>query len=72
MKNLTKEEEVVLNAIKLFIRANKYSPTVRELCFFTDKHSPATVHYHLKNLKKKGYIDYTENRNRTIRVLEVI
>ena len=67
---LGKEQQFVLEKIKLFISKNGYSPSVRELCFLTDRRSPATIHYHLKKLKQKGYITYLEGKNRTIRVLE--
>lgn len=70
MNNLSKEQQLVLDKIKLFIRKNGYSPSIRELCFFTDTNSPATIHYHLKNLREKGYITYQNGKNRTIRVLE--
>lgn len=69
MERLTKDQEEVLEKIKLFILKNGYSPSIRELCFFTNKNSPATIHYHLKHLKEKGYITYVEGKNRTIRVL---
>ena len=71
MKTLTKDEEFVLDKIKLFIKANVFSPTVRELCFLTGECSPATIHYHLKNLKEKGYINYIDGKNRTIIVKKV-
>lgn len=69
MVELTKSQKEVLDKIKLFIEKNGYAPTVRELCFFTDRSSPATIHFHLKNLKEKGYIDFNYNKNRTIRLI---
>lgn len=67
---LKNNEKKVYNAIVEFINKNKYSPTVRELCKMTNIYSPASVHYHLRNLKLKEYITYVENLNRTIVVLK--
>ena len=66
---LTDKQEIVLDIVKGYIQEHGYSPTVRELCEILGLKSPATVHFHLKRLKKKGYIDYIYNRNRTIKVL---
>lgn len=66
---LSKEEFDVLNAIKEYIDEYGYSPSVRDLCKLTGKNSPATIHYHLKHLKEKEYIDYIQGKNRTIRVV---
>ena len=70
MEKLSKKQEFVLDKIKLFIKKNGYNPSIRELCFLTNINSPATIHFHLKNLKRKGYIDYSYNKNRTIKVLD--
>lgn len=71
MEDLSEEQQLVLDKIKLFIKANGYSPTVRDLCFLTDKKSTATINYHLQKLKEKKYINYVKGKGRTIRVLEV-
>ena len=60
----------VYMAIKDYIHRRGYSPTVRELCDLTGKSSPATIQAHLVNLKKKGYITFVANKNRTIRILK--
>lgn len=67
MEKLSEDQQLVYDKIELFVRKNGYSPTIRELCFFTDKKSPATIKYHLEKLKEKGYITYVEGKNRTIR-----
>lgn len=70
MELLTKEQIYVLEQIKEYIDENGYSPSIRELCKITGKSSPATIHYYLKVLKQKGFIEYREKRNRTIRVIK--
>ena len=42
------------------------APTIRELCNICNLSSTATMFVHLKNLTKKGYINQTENKFRTI------
>ncbi len=69
MKELTSGQEILLNAIKDYIKRWGYSPTIRELCQITNKKSPGTIVPMLKRLKRDGYIDYEYNRNRTIRVI---
>jgi len=68
--NLTNEQFNILIAIKDYISIHGISPTIRELCEITGKESPATIHFHLKALKKKGYIDFLNKKSRTIRLLK--
>ena len=70
MIDLTEIQERLYLTIKKYIEEYGYSPTVRELCKLNGVNSPATIHYGLKQLKKKGYIDYQYNRNRTIRIMK--
>lgn len=70
MIDLTETQERLYLTIKKYIENYGYSPTVRELCKLNGVNSPATIHYGLKQLKKKGYIDYQYNKNRTIRIMK--
>ena len=70
MIDLTEIQERLYLTIKKYIEEYGYSPTVRELCKLNGVNSPATIHYGLKQLKKKEYIDYQYNRNRTIRIMK--
>ena len=66
---LTESEEKVYILINDFIKKNGYSPSVREIGTMLGGKSPATVLYHLRNLKGKGFINYIEGKNRTITIL---
>ncbi len=66
MEKLTKKQEEILREIKKFIADKGYAPTIRELCSLCNLSSTATMFVHLKNLTKKGYINQTENKFRTI------
>ena len=66
MEKLTNKQEKILTTIKKFIADNGYSPSIRELCKICNLNSTATMFVHLKNLTKKGYINQTESKFRTI------
>lgn len=70
MERLTDAQFHVYMAIKNYIDKYGFSPSFRELGELTDKSSPASIHYELKILKRKGYIDYLPKLSRTIRVLK--
>ena len=67
---LTETQRDLYYVINDFIKDNGYSPTFRELCELTFRSSPATVMYLLKEMKKKGYVDWHPKRKRTLMVLK--
>lgn len=69
MEKLTPKQEVILDILKELIAKNGYPPTVREIGKRANLSSPATIHFHLKQLEKKGYIAQGENKNRTLKLL---
>lgn len=69
MEKLTEKQEVILDILKKLIAKNGYPPTVREIGSEAKLSSPATIHFHLKQLEKKGYIKKDDNKNRTLEIL---
>lgn len=69
MKELTKRQGEILNFIKEYIVEYGYPPTVREIGKALGVSSPATIHAHLNNLEKKGFIKKEESKNRAIELL---
>lgn len=69
MEKLTERQEVILDILKKLIAKNGYPPTVREIGSEAKLSSPATIHFHLKQLEKKGYIKKDDNKNRTLEIL---
>lgn len=65
---LTKKQELIYQSIKRYIRENKKSPTIRELCLINNLSSTSTIHDYIVKLKDKGYITYIENSGRSIRI----
>jgi repressor LexA len=60
MKNLqplTKKQSEMLDCIVEFHRDNGYAPSYREIAAALQISSPATVHEHVKNLERKGYLN---------------
>lgn len=69
MEKLTKRQADVLNYMKEYIVSHGYPPTVREIGKALDISSPATIHAHLGNLEKKGFIKKEGSKNRAIELL---
>ena len=69
MEKLTPKQSVILDILKKLIAKNGYPPTVREIGKEAHLSSPATIHFHLKQLEIKGYIKQDSNKNRTLELL---
>lgn len=69
MEKLTKRQDEILAYIKEYIVAHGYPPTIREIGAAFEISSPATIHAHLANLEKKGFIRKQETKNRALELL---
>ena len=69
MTEITKRQEEVLIFVKKYMATNGYPPALREICKGVGLSSPATVHAHIKNLEKAGYLKNESNKFRTIELL---
>ncbi len=69
MEKLTGKQKFILDILKKMIARNGYPPTVREIGEEAHLSSPATIHFHLKQLEEKGYIKKDDNKNRTLEIL---
>lgn len=66
MSVLTKRQFEVLEWIRHFMQEKGYSPAFDEIGSGVGLSSLATVHKHLTNLERKGYIRRDYNRSRSI------
>lgn len=66
---LTKRQSEILAYLQEHIRTNGYAPSFEEIAEQFNFQSLATVHEHLTNLERKGYIHRTHNESRAIEVL---
>ena len=69
MEKLTDRQKDILQVLKKLIAKTGYPPTVREIGKEAGINSPATIHFHLKQLEEKGYIKKDTSKNRTIEIL---
>ena len=69
MEKLTDRQKDILQVLKKLIAKTGYPPTVREIGKEAVLNSPATIHFHLKQLEEKGYIKKDTSKNRTIEIL---
>ena len=67
---LSANQEKILIAIRDHIKKNGYSPAVRDICQETGIKSTSTVHLHLNNLEKMGYIRRDHTKSRAIELIE--
>jgi repressor LexA len=66
---LTKRQREILDFVESFIQSYGYSPSFEEIAKFFDYRSLATVHEHLSNLERKGYIRKNYNESRSVELL---
>jgi repressor LexA len=67
---LTKRQKEILDYIRSFIEAQGYAPSFEEIAESFGYSSLATVHEHLSNLERKGYIRKSYNESRSIELIE--
>jgi len=66
---VTRRQKEILDFLDSFVNRNGYSPSFEEIARGMGLKSLATVHKHVTNLEKKGLLDRTHNRSRSIEVL---
>jgi repressor LexA len=63
---LTKRQKQILDFITRFLDEKGYSPSLMEIGDHFGLSSPATVHKHVDNLRRKGLVRKTWNANRSL------
>ena len=66
---LTKRQKEILDHIGSYIQENGYAPSFEEIADAFGYSSLATVHEHLSNLERKGYIRKAYNESRSIEMV---
>ena len=66
---LTKRQREILSYLASYSEANGYAPSFEEIAETFSYSSLATVHEHLSNLQRKGYIKRSYNESRAIEIL---
>lgn len=65
---LTRRQKEILDFIESFLDTRGYSPSFEEIAGFFQYRSLATVHEHLSNLERKGYIRRAPNESRGVEI----
>ncbi len=66
---LTKRQKEILDHIGAFIEEQGYAPSFEEIAEHFGYSSLATVHEHLSNLERKGYIRKSYNESRSVELV---
>ena len=66
---LTKRQKEILDHVTAYIDANGYAPSFEEIADSFGYTSLATVHEHVSNLERKGYIRTAYNQSRSIELV---
>ncbi len=66
---LTKRQRQILDYLNGYTVSNGYAPSFEEIAEHFKYSSLATVHEHLSNLERKGYIKRSYNESRAIEIL---
>lgn len=67
--SLTKRQREILDYIESFLESYGYSPSFEEIASFFGYSSLATVHEHLSNLERKGYLRKNYNKSRSLELV---
>lgn len=67
---ITEKQSEILEYIKECILKKGYPPTVREICEKVQLKSTSSVHSHLEQLEKNGYIHRDPTKPRTIEIVD--
>jgi repressor LexA len=67
---LTKRQKQILDYVESFLEGYGYSPSFEEIASHFGYNSLATVHEHLSNLEKKGYLRKNYNKSRSLELVQ--
>ena len=69
MEPLTDAQQQLYNWLVEYISQYQHAPSIRQMMRAMELKSPAPVQSRLEHLRAKGYIDWTEGKARTIRIV---
>ncbi len=72
MEQLTTAQQELYDWLVEYIRTTQHAPSIRQMMRAMNLKSPAPIQSRLERLKNKGYIDWTEGKARTIRIVNPI
>ena len=69
MESLTPAQKELYDWLVGYIKSTQHAPSIRQMMKAMNLRSPAPVQSRLERLRNKGYIDWTDGKARTIRIL---
>ena len=69
MERLTPAQKELYDWLVDYIQTSHHAPSIRQMMVAMNLRSPAPVQSRLERLRSKGYIDWTDGRARTMRIL---
>lgn len=69
MEKLTPAQKELYDWLVEYIRTEQHAPSIRQMMRAMNLKSPAPIQSRLERLRNKKYIDWTEGKARTIRIL---
>ena len=69
---MNNKAQEILDFINFTLKNDGYSPSVREICEAVNLKSTSTVQYHLNKLEKKGVINKSEGKSRSLHLNNTI
>ncbi|MBH8554889.1 repressor LexA [Nostocaceae cyanobacterium CENA357] len=69
MESLTQAQQELYEWLAEYIKMHQHSPSIRQMMQAMNLKSPAPIQSRLEHLRTKGYIEWTEGKARTIRIL---
>ncbi|HBB34712.1 MAG TPA: repressor LexA [Cyanobacteria bacterium UBA8803] len=69
MEPLTQAQQELYDWLVDYIQTSKHAPSIRQMMRAMNLKSPAPIQSRLEHLRSKGYIEWTEGKARTIRIL---
>lgn len=69
MESLTPAQKELYEWLIEYISSTQHAPSIRQMMKAMNLRSPAPVQSRLERLRNKGYIDWTDGKARTIRIL---
>lgn len=72
MESLTEAQQQLYDWLAQYVRQYQHSPSIRQMMQAMNLKSPAPIQSRLEHLRAKGYIEWTEGKARTIRILQPV
>ena len=69
MESLTPAQRELYQWLVDYIQASQHPPSIRQMMQAMNLRSPAPIQSRLERLRSKGYIDWTQGKARTLRIL---